>query len=67
MLDYPLNNVAFKRLKTSIFINVKKRNTCLQHGFFLPRPLIFISGFNLFDRYFSESGLRLVSVQRQYF
>ena len=28
MQDYPVNNVAFKRLKTSIFINAKKRNTC---------------------------------------
>ena len=35
--------------------------------FFLVRPLIFISGFNLFDRFFSESGLQLVSVQEQYF
>ena len=56
-----------KGLKLVYLLTPSSVTMPLKRVFFLLRPLIFISGFNLFDRFFSESGLQLVSVQEQYF
>ena len=44
-----------KGLKLVYLLTPRSVTMPLKKGFFLLRPLIFISGFNLFDRFFSVS------------